>query len=483
MPALGVGITYSSVIEPLIHQRPQLFDVVEIEPQMLWLQTGKPKQPYLMPDSTLRRIASLPGRKLIHSVGTPVGGGMRPEAEQLVLLKQMIDQLESPWASDHLSFNSTPEFKTGFFLPPRQSEEAIEKIVQSIDDLYQGLGTPIAVETGVNYLRPRHDELPDGIFTARVAEQANCGILLDLHNIFANELNGRQSMKEFLAQIPLERVWEVHIAGGMEVEGFWLDAHSGAIAEPLIEIARKVLPTLPNLKAIIFEIFPAFVEYVGLDTIAAQIERLHELWDNRKTPTNANYGTLPVRKAGVSEGSGAEVTAGEWESTLGALVIGQTREGMLADELSADPGVYLINRLVTQFRGSMVVSVLPLTCRMMMLTLGEDVFRAILEDFWKQTPPKLFASEEAKSFVDYLIKLDIPLPKLKGIIAYERAVVETLLDDETRVVTFDFDPMPLLRALAQRRLPEIDGALGDYEIEITGDATEPNMTSNVFPFH
>lgn len=450
---------------------------------MLWLQTGNPEQPYHMPASTLQRIAALPGRKLIHSVGTPVGGGTRPEAAQLALLKRMIDQLESPWASDHLSFNSTPEFKTGFFLPPRQSDEAIEKIIQSIDDLQQGLGTPIAVETGVNYLRPRWDELPDGVFTASVAERANCGILLDLHNIFANELNGRQSMKEFLAQIPLERVWEVHIAGGMEVEGFWLDAHSGAIAEPLFEIARKVLPTLPNLKAIIFEIFPAFVEYVGIDTIATQIERLHELWDNRHMPADANYGTLPLRKSTVTEGAAIPITSTEWESTLGALVIGQPREGMLADELNADPGVYLINRLVTQFRGSMVVSVLPLSCRMMMLTLGEDVFRAILEDFWTKTPPKLFASEEAISFVEYLTDLDIPLPKLQSILQYEHAVVETLLDDETRVVTFDFDPVPLLRALAQRRLPEIDGAMGEYEIEITGDDTEPNMTSNVFPFH
>ena len=46
---------------------------------------------------------------------------MRPDPGQLALLRATVERLNSPWASDHLSFNSTPEFRTGFFLPPRQT--------------------------------------------------------------------------------------------------------------------------------------------------------------------------------------------------------------------------------------------------------------------------------------------------------------------------------------------------------------------------
>ena len=81
----------------------------------------------------------------------------------------------------------------------------------------------------MNYLKPRGDEIPDGEFVAQPVESADCGILLDLHNIYCNQLNGRQSMEKYLSQIPLEDVWEVHLAGGSELNGFWLDAHSGAI--------------------------------------------------------------------------------------------------------------------------------------------------------------------------------------------------------------------------------------------------------------
>lgn len=113
---------------------------------------------------------------------------------------------------------------------------------------------PFAVETGVNYLHPRAEELPDGAFVAGVAMAADCGILLDLHNVWTNERNGRQAVDDFVAQIPLERVWEVHLAGGSELEGYWLGSHSGGIPDELHALAARVIPQLPNLRALIFEI-------------------------------------------------------------------------------------------------------------------------------------------------------------------------------------------------------------------------------------
>jgi uncharacterized protein (UPF0276 family) len=65
---------------------------------------------------------------------------------------------------------------------------------------------PLAVETGVNYLRPRSDEIPDGEFVRALAETADCGILLDRHHVYCNQMNGRQTVEQFVGQIPLERV-------------------------------------------------------------------------------------------------------------------------------------------------------------------------------------------------------------------------------------------------------------------------------------
>jgi len=467
LPELGVGITWSSAVEPVLDQHPDLFDVVEFEPQTTWVKPHDGSEPFRVPDAILDHFKQLPGRKLVHSIGVPVGGTVRPSSQQLALLRHTIQNLSSPWASEHLGFNATHQFCTGFFLPPRQTQEGVETVATSIRDLQNALPVPIAVETGVNYLRQRFDEMPDGVFVAAVVESADCGILLDLHNVFANAVNGRQSVEDFLSQLPLDLVWEIHLAGGFELEGFWLDAHSGAIPDPLLKIAKRVIPTLPNLKAIIFEIFPSFVPVVGSDLIRTQIEKLHELWNLRR---RTRHDRLPAQRCTpVHLVSDDPISPTVWEEVLGALVIGRSPAHDQARELATDPGVSIVSRLICEFRASMIVSVLRLTSRLMMLALGPDVFRTILEDFWSKTPPLQFASAEAAAFADYLESLDIKVPRLAIVLEFERAVLATLIDDQSRIVTFDFDPLPLLRALAEGRLPNITGRPGNFEIEVTAD--------------
>jgi uncharacterized protein (UPF0276 family) len=277
----GVGITYSAAIEPLLDRCPDLFEVIEIEPQTLWTRAIGETPRFRIDEKVLEHLERLPGQKLVHSVGTPVGGTIAPEAAQVQLLAEMVERFQAPWLSDHLSYNQTPEFATGFFLPPRQTQAGVGTVTKSISVLQEALQVPILVETGVNYLRPRTDEILDGQFVAAVIERADCGLLLDMHNVFTNALNGRQPVDEFIAALPLERVREMHLAGGMELDGFWLDSHSGEIPEPLTVICEDLIPRLPNLAAIIFEIFPSFVSLVGLDLVQAQMERLHELWQFR----------------------------------------------------------------------------------------------------------------------------------------------------------------------------------------------------------
>ena len=471
LPELGVGITYSSAIEPLLDRDPDLVDLIEIEPQTTWVETPYGAEPYRVIDQAVEHIMTLPFKKVVHSIGAPVGGTLTPDPIQIALLQQIVNRLDSPWLSEHLSFNATPDFRTGFFLPPRQTKAGVESAVNAIRHLQNGLQVPIAVETGVNYLRPRQDELPDGVFVAAVVENADCGLLLDLHNVYANALNGRQSVDDFLSEIPLERVWEVHIAGGFEMEGYWLDAHSGAIPDPLFEQAKRLVPAMPNLKAIIFEIFPSFIPIAGLDVIRIQLARLQELWSRRgRIPVSSLPAVSADRRHMSCDQHPASPDA--WERALGALVVGREPTDVLSRELAADPGIALVNRLVCEFRASMLVNVLRRTCRLMMLALGQDVFRAILSDYWSKVPPQMFACSEAESFAAYLAALKLNIPQFAEVLKFERAVLATLVDNESRVVEFEFDPLPMLLALADGRLPDKPSNAGHFEIEITTDNSQ-----------
>lgn len=464
IPELGVGIVYNSALEPLLREHPDLIQVLEIEPQTTWLETRNADAPYRVRPDVQARIAALPGHKLVHSIGTPVGGSVCGVEAQLPLLRQTIEQMGAPWASEHLSFNLTDDFFTGFFLPPRQTEAGVRIYVDAVQRLQRAFGVPIAIETGVNYLRPRADEMPDGEFVAAVASEADCGILLDLHNVYCNGLNGRQPAATFLASLPLDRVWEVHVAGGFEMDGFWLDAHSGEIPAPLEALCRDVIPSLPNVGAIVFELFSSFMPRFGLDATRRELERIHGLWALRRRDPRPPLACPRLPRAGTTE-----VTPAEWERSLGRVAIGQPASSPLDAEIAADPGAMLVGRLVNEFRASMVVGVFRLTSRLLMGALGPDVFRAMLEDFWSRTPPHQFAATEADAFAEYLLATGLRLPQMRSILEFERAALHTLQDGQPRTAKFTVDPLPMLRALADGVLLENPGQPGDYEIVVTDD--------------
>ena len=117
----------------------------------------------------------------------------------------------------------------------------------------------------------------------------------------------------------------------------------------------------------------------------------------------------------------------------------------------------------------MIVGVLRLTSRLLMLALGTDAFRTILASYWLATPPQMYASLEAEAFAHHLEQLDLRVPHLTEVLRFEQAVTATLVDGQTRVVAFEFEPLPLLRALAEGRLLDEPPQAGQFEIELTAD--------------
>lgn len=463
---MGVGIIYSPVLSDI--QFPEgLIDTLEIEPQMLCIRNSEGK--LRAPSSVFNEIQSLPYKKLVHSIGAPVGGTLIPDQEQINLINYSAELFNSPWVTEHLSFNAITEFNTGFFLPPCQTEKGVQLVIENIRRLQQQVNRPFAIETGVNYLRPNNQEMQDGAFVNELCKATDCGILLDIHNLFANQLNGRQSIEDFLKSIPLDNVVEIHIAGGTELNNLWLDSHSGPIDQRLLALTAELLPDLKNLKAITYEIFDSYIPVVGDKLIISEMEKVRELWEGRKTshpvPTELKLPQAVLDIQTLNQQFAPE----EWEKVLGTCVIDREVDRALFEQ---DERTELYQKLIKEFRASMVAKIFKLTVKYMILVLGMDVFMTIFNDFWRKTPPEQLSYKEAQNFAKYLREKDYKLPWLDRLLNYEVAILETLMDEKARVVHFDADPTPMLNALAQGKLPEMIGKLGDYEIEITPDETK-----------
>jgi len=457
-----------------------LVDWVEFEPQTTWL-VAEPDAAERASYDLIEHWLQLPGRKLVHSVAAPVGGTSEVSPHHLELLRKTVGVLDAPWASEHLGFNASHGVCTGFFLPPRQTESQVQTIADNIRRLRDALGVPVAIENIASYLRPRSDEMTDGEFLARVLEAADCGLLLDLHNAYTNARNGRQPLTRFLDALPLERVWEVHLAGGLPQDGFWLDAHCGAVPKDLWPLIRDLPSRPPSLKVVNFEVYPAFLQTQGLEVVEDELQRIR-----------AWISTTPVpEKAGLTTSGAAPLTLRDqrgqppltdlgdpWEAALTALVTGQ--DGLVETPETADlqahladeDGVSLVREMVFSFRASMVVQVLNLSARLLLKAVGPGVCREMLNDAFAHHPPALYATLEALAFAEHVKERGWQIPLLAELLGYELAVAQTLTDGQPRVVTFPVEPLPLLWALSEGRIPEADLRPGHYEIEIQPD---PNL--------
>jgi uncharacterized protein (UPF0276 family) len=449
LPDLGVGVVYIPGIGKLLEDDGLPIDVIEVEPQTLWRRRG---ERYVPDDEIIGHVSALPQRKLVHGVGCPVGGSVGHEEQQVSLFADTIRTFEAPWASEHLSFNRAfgedgVPFNAGFLLPPLQTRAGAAAAAVMARSLASRLPVPFAVETGVNYLRPRAGEMSDGAFVRAVAEGTDCGILLDLHNLWANERNGRQSVREFLDEIPLERVWEVHVAGGFEYAGYWLDAHSGVMPEALLELAAEVVPKLPNVHAIIFEMVAQALSRTDIAMLHRQVETLHAIWTTRGTRVERR----PAKAHATATSD--DVSPREWQDTLGALAIGRQVSGTLADTLSADPAVPVFRKLVWQVRAGMIVDNFTFTSRLLMLSRGEEFLRGLFDDFFARVPPEFFGSSESNTFAGYVREQQIDEPFLDDLLAYEHAAMRVQLDGGTQVIRTRHDPNALVAALSEGQIP------------------------------
>jgi uncharacterized protein len=505
--ALGVGMIYSPGLEPAFEAGADLVDVIEIEPQLRRGPDGR----YRLREEIFGPSERVAKPKLIHGVGFPVGGTAGPDERDLAAFVEAIDRTGAPWASEHLSFNQVRaagrEFFGGFLLPPVQSPAAVRLAARNIRAVAGLLPVPFAFETGVNYLERLPGEMTDGAFFAAVAEEADCGILLDLHNLWCNERNGRQSVLDALAEMPLDRVWEVHLAGGSELDGLWLDAHSSTVPEPLCELAAQVLPCLPNLGAVIFEIAPEVVGrgLVPPSVVVEQLRCIRELWDAAKdgSPADAvDTAGLQSQRVARTRGSVTVSAAADslpdparWESVLGALTVtgsvsgsagdgaagdgsaaADSRDGdgadaseldlALARTLASDRAMPTLRKVAQSFRSGVVISSMPLAFRLIMFSAGEQGFHELMKRFWQDNLPRRYPAEEIDDFLAFLRTGEPGIAHLDEVAAYELATRRVRTQGGEERVRFTCEPVPLLTDLAGFKKPR-PTVPGEFEVLVT----------------
>lgn len=468
---LGVGIVYLNGFENIIETHENLIHTIEIEPQTLWLPLYGDKRQFTYAPSTIDYLQSLDKPITFHGVGYPIGGRLAGDKEHVDCLQRMIKDLQPVSMSEHLSFNTIKmegaNCNTNFLLPPLQTHTSIENIVESINDYRKNFNIPFLFETGVNYLQPQPFDIPDGMFVNTIAEKADCGILLDLHNIMANALNGRQDIWEYIHQLSFEKIQQIHLAGGFYHNGYYLDAHSSISSKEILNIFEKLVPQLPNLKTVTFELQSDFLNSISDQDMRYQLEYMNRVYDQRGTQLNNHKPISTCSTTLIEDATSPSIE--EWEQTLGSLALQHEtiHTTQLSTSLESDKGLAIIQELIHNFRGSFIVSTMPYTCRYLAYALGEKAFKKLLSRFWRQQLPQLYAIENGIDFAYYLLESDLYQEDkvLETMIVFEKISLEAVLYNTEIEFNAIYNPFDIIEALDNGILPK-NLKLGQYCYDI-----------------
>lgn len=164
-------------------------------------------------------------RVVQHGVSMYFGSVDPLNREHLKRLKELVRRTGTPWLSDHLCWGSVDGRYTHDLLPMPYTWEAVAVTAEKIRAVQDYVEVPVVVENVSSYAEFHASEMTEWEFLTEVVEKADCGILLDVNNIYVSSKNHSFDPFTYLNFVPADRVAQIHIAGHSKFEKYILDTH------------------------------------------------------------------------------------------------------------------------------------------------------------------------------------------------------------------------------------------------------------------
>ncbi|MFF9623001.1 DUF692 domain-containing protein [Streptomyces griseosporeus] len=233
MRRLGTGIGW----------RPEIADAVERMPGIDWVEVvAENVCPGHLPDS-LRRLRERGVTVVPHGVSLGLGGADRPDEGRLRALAERAEALGSPLVTEHIAFvraggplTASPHLEAGHLLPVPRTRDALDVLCENVRIAQDALPVPLAVENIAALFSWPGEEMTEGQFLYELADRTGVRLLVDVANLHTNHVNRGEDPAKALAELPLEAIAYVHVAGGYERDGVWHDSHAHPVPRPVLDI-------------------------------------------------------------------------------------------------------------------------------------------------------------------------------------------------------------------------------------------------------
>ncbi|HSO00255.1 MAG TPA: DUF692 domain-containing protein [Candidatus Nanopelagicales bacterium] len=234
LPDLGVGVGL---------RRKHHDQILESQPRVDWFEIIS--ENYLVPGgrplANLDRVLSLGYRVVQHGVSLCVGGSDPLDMDYLRRLKELVRRTGSPWVSDHLCWTKAHGVDVHDLLPLPYTGEVVRHVAERARVVQDFLELPLLLENVSSYLTYAASEMTEWAFVSAVVEEADCGVLLDVNNIYVSAYNHGLDAEAYVDGIPAERVAQIHLAGHTNYGKYIIDTHSDHVIDPVWDLYRRAV--------------------------------------------------------------------------------------------------------------------------------------------------------------------------------------------------------------------------------------------------
>ncbi len=266
LPGLGHGVGLRSPHFPLVIDGSARADWFEVISENYMIRGGRP----LKILEKARELAPI----ALHGVSMNLGGSDPLREDYLGELDSLIRCFEPAWVSDHLCWVAIDGRFAHDLLPLPYTEETLMHVADRIRRVQDRLGRRILIENVSSYLTYAHSTMPEWTFLSAIAEQADCGILLDVNNVFVSAVNHGFDPVEYLRGVPIDRVGQFHLAGHSNAGTHLVDTHDHPVSPAVWKLYGEAVRRFGRVSTLIErdDNIPPFGELIAEADKARSIE-------------------------------------------------------------------------------------------------------------------------------------------------------------------------------------------------------------------
>ena len=292
VPFLGVGLSFRRELKDEILSSSDRIDFLELiadqyidKPLIREQEAGELSEQFPL---------------ILHGVDFSIGTASEVDQVYLEKFHRAASFAKPKWVSDHLCFTGVPGNSLGQLTPLPYTEETVEIVARNIRTIANTFNCPFLIENISYYFLVPPSVLTEAEFITHVVNEAGCWLLLDLANVRNNAVNNNYDPYKFLDEIPLDRVVQIHLAGGYYKRGLLLDSHSDPIHPEVFDMLRYATPKMTELRGINIE---RDQNFPPLSELLAELDQVREIlaeYGNYPQPLKVTEKPFPQTAAGLA---------------------------------------------------------------------------------------------------------------------------------------------------------------------------------------